>query len=170
MRYAVIYQSASGNTELIAEQIFQTIDSTDKILCDLNHMDTLPEADMYFLGFGIRYNSCSLKMLDLFEKLEDLNVKYAIFATCGFLPNERYKEKLKDNLDVWLPDTSECIDMFLCQGKVEPAQQDALINQIPVDEEKIRHMFQMGETHPDEEDFEKAEEFTRMVQKKAERG
>lgn len=166
MRYAVIYQSASGNTRDLAERIFQTIDSEDKVICDLDHMETLPEADMYFLGFGIRYNSCSLKILDLFEELT--NVKYAIFATCGFLPNERYKEKLMNNLDVWLPEPADFIDMFLCQGKVAPEQQDKLIAQIPVEEEKIQRMFQIGRTHPDEEDLKKAEEFTRKIQQEIE--
>ena len=162
MKYAVIYQSKSGNTRLLAERIYQTIDSKDKVIFDLEQESELPSADVYFIGFGIHNHSCSIELMDLFEKLE--GVRYALFITCGYTPTEQYKKTLKKNLAVWLPEDGQLLDMVICQGKVEEEQKKIMYRQMPDVEEKMRQMFQSGETHPDMEDLKSVEDFANNVQ------
>lgn len=165
MKYAVVYQSKSGNTRLIAEQIYNTLDTADKEIVDIDVTDEIPEADIYLVGFGIHSYSCSMDIADVFEQIE--GKKYALFVTCGYMPTEQYKEKLKKNLDVWLPDVGECMGMFLCQGNVEDDRRKIMISQMPSREKEIKQMFQMGSTHPDEEDLENAAEFAMKIQTEA---
>lgn len=162
MRYAVIYQSKSGNTRLLAEKIYQTIKSQNKVISDLEQLSEIPQADVYFIGFGVRNNSCSIEVINLLEKLE--NARYALFLTCGYMPTEQYKEALRKHLDVWLPETGTILDMLVCQGKVEWEQRDIMYRQMSEEEETLREMFYYGNNHPDEKDLESAERFVEKIQ------
>ena len=116
MKYAVIYRSRSGNTRLLAEEIYHALDvkEDDKAMVDLGETAEIPEADVYFIGFAVHNNLCSMKVLDCFEKIS--HGKFALFATCGYLPIEKYKANLEKYLDAWLPEEAEYLGMFLCQG------------------------------------------------------
>lgn len=161
MKYAVVYQSKTGNTKLLAQEIFNTIESQEKEICDIDGASEIPVADVYFVGFGIHNNSCSM---DIAEAMEHIGqAKIILFTTCGYTPTDKYKEKLVKNLEVWLPEDSEYIDMFLCQGKVEPDRKQIMISHMPHAEDKLKHMFNMGETHPDADDLNAVREFTRKV-------
>lgn len=163
MRYAVLYQSKSGNTKLLAEEIFNSIDSDEKVICDIDECDEIPAVDVYFVGFGIHNYSCSI---DIANCMENIGVsKLALFATCGYMPTEQYKEKLEDNLEVWLPETAEYLGMYLCQGKVEFDRREIMISKMPQAENKMREMFNQGCTHPDDEDLEAVSNFAKRVQR-----
>lgn len=166
MKYAVVYQSKSGNTRKIAREIYEAIDAEEKAICDIDSEDEIPEADFYFVGFGIRNGICGMDILDALEELPES--KLAFFATCGFLATEQYRESLEKSLDVWLPENAEYLGMFLCQGNVEQENRRKIIEKMPNQAEKIQKMFEMGTTHPDEDDFSKAYEFTKEMQHKVE--
>ena len=163
MRYVVAYQSKSGNTRLLAEEIFESIESEYKEIYDIDKDNELPEADVYFVGFGIHNNSCSM---DIAECMENIGVaKLALFVTCGYTPTEKYKEKLEKNLEVWLPENAEYLDMFLCQGNVEMDRRQIMVSQMSHAEDKMRQMFNVGCTHPDEKDLKDVNLFAKRIQK-----
>jgi len=151
MKVAVVYQSKSGNIRILAEELYDSLQGVEKEIIDIDETDYIPDADFYFIGFGIRNNSCGMDIAELFENMQD--IRYALFLNCGFLPTERYKEKLLNNMDVWLPEGSELVDTFLCQGRMEKHEQDIMISKIPQSEMQLRDMFAEGSTHPDEEDL-----------------
>lgn len=166
MKYAVIYQSKSGNTRLLAKEIYNSIDAEEKELCDIDEGGDIPEADMYFVGFGIHNNSCSMDIADCMENIG--TAKLALFVTCGYTPTDKYKEKLEKNLEVWLPEEAEYLGMFLCQGNVEADRRKIMIAQVPHAEEQIRQMFLQGGSHPDEDDLTFASNFAKRMQQRAE--
>lgn len=135
MKYAVIYQSKSGNTKMLGEEIFNALDSKKKEIYDIDEGKEIPDADVYFVGFGIHNNSCSMDIVDCMEGIG--MAKLALFSTCGYMPTDKYKEKLEKNLEVWLPEDAEYIDMFLCQGNVELDRRKIMISQMPHSEDKI---------------------------------
>ena len=47
MKYAVIYQSKSGNTRLIAEKIYGALNTEDKTIVDIDTEQDIPAADVY---------------------------------------------------------------------------------------------------------------------------
>ena len=166
MKYAVIYQSKSGNTKLLAEEIFSSIDSDEKVICDIDECDEVPVADVYFVGFGIHNYSCGI---DIANCMENIGIsKLALFATCGYVPTEQYKEKLEDNLEVWLPEDAKYLGMYLCQGKVEFDRREIMISKMPQAESAMCEMFNQGSSHPDNDDLDAVSSFAKSIQRIAE--
>lgn len=166
MRYAVIYQSKSGNTRMLAEEIYEALDTEDKEMVDLDVRAEIPMADVYFVGFGIHNQFCSMNILDAFEQITD--GKIALFATCGYLPTEQYQAKLENVFDPWIPDEAEYRGMLLCQGKVAQEQKNEMIGNMPNREKELNKMFKLGSDRPDREDLEAAAAFARKIQAEAE--
>lgn len=166
MKYAVIYQSKSGNTRKIAEEIYEALSTNEKEIYDIDSDKNMPEADIYFIGFGIHNNSCSMDIINCFDEIS--GSRFAIFATCGYVPTQQYKGKLERQLDVWMPEDADYLGMFLCQGNVERDRRTIMIGQMPSQEDKLRQMFEVGSSHPDEDDLSKAGEFAKGIQVKAE--
>lgn len=164
MKYAVIYQSESGNTRQVAEAVFEAIETEDKILFDIDTENGMPEADIYFVGFGVHNGNCSMDIVECLEKIED--ARFALFMTCGFTPSEKYKEKILSNLDVWFPETSELLGTFLCQGSVRELQKCTMINKMPEMRDKIEYMLKQGESHPDGHDLQAVSDFALEIQRK----
>lgn len=164
MKYAVIYRSRSGNTRLLAEEIYHALDvkEDDKAMVDLGETAEIPEADVYFIGFAVHNNLYSMKVLDCFEKI--FHGKFALFATCGYLPTEKYKANLEKYLDAWLPEEAEYLGMFLCQGKVDAECKTKMLEKMPDKENELHYMFDHGDTHPDGKDLDDAAEFAIKIQ------
>lgn len=51
MNYAVIYQPISGNTQKIANTIYESLTTQNKVIRDMDRDLELPNADVYFVGF-----------------------------------------------------------------------------------------------------------------------
>lgn len=166
MKYAVIYESRSGNTKKVAETIFEALQTEDKVMVDVHYETTIPQADFYFIGFGIRSGNCSITMVDVFEKLEGAD--YALFMTCGLVPSEKYEEKLLKSMNVWLPEEGKLIGTYLCQGKVEEMQQIAMKHKLFSKHEEMDAMFAQAALHPDEADLQDAAGFAQEIQRKLE--
>lgn len=115
---------------------------------------------------GVKVHSGLLDIIDYLESLP--SAKYAIFATCGYIPTEDYKKRLRGNLDVWFPDNGEYLGMFICQGKVERDRQNIMIGKMPTREAQLKKMFEEGRSHPDAEDLDAAANFAERIQEIAE--
>lgn len=166
MTYAIIYQSETGNTEEVAHEIFNSLSGKDKRIINLERETRLPKADVYFVGFGIYNGTCSMKVIDFLDEIEE--GKIALFATCGFTPGDQYKNTIEHNLEVWLPDDAEYLGMYLCQGMVMDEQRAAMKEKIPEAAEQMDRMFKQGTSHPDEEDLREAARFAQRIQKSLE--
>lgn len=162
MKYAVIYHSQTGNTKKIAEEIYQNIASPEKCICDMQQAQTVPEADVYFIGFGIRNGMCGIEAMNYLDKIK--GGKIALFATCGFYPAEAYRKQLEHNLMIWLPDHAEYLELFLCQGRVSDTHWQQVKNMIPQAPQQVEKMLMDGRSHPDPEDMTKAAQFTVHIQ------
>jgi flavodoxin len=155
MRYAVLYDSETGNTKEVAKRIYESIDSTDKRFIRIESENTMvPEADIYLVGFPIHQQTCSMKIVDVLEQIE--TGKIVLFATCGMRPTEKYQQKLEDSLMIWLSDDVEYLGMFLCQGKTTEEQKQVFYRANPEYREKLRTMLSEGDRHPDQQDIKDA--------------
>ena len=130
-------------------------------------MPIIPQADTYFVGFGIHNGFCSMEVLDTFDQIT--NGKFALFATCGYMPTEQYKANLEKHLDVWLPEEAEYLGMYLCQGNIEDDRRKIMIGQMPARERELKQMFKAGSSHPDQEDIEAVADFAIRIQKEVEK-
>jgi len=161
MRYAILYSSATGNTEYLAEKLYDYLSEYDIKLCNIDKCSEIPTADFYFVGFGIHNGNCSMAVVDAMEQIS--GAPYALFVTCGFIPTESYKEMLCQKLSVWAPDDSEFVDMFLSQGKVAEEAQKMMYEKHPDIETMLEEMFEKGEEHPNEEDINNLTTFAQHI-------
>jgi flavodoxin len=160
MEYAVLYYSESGNTEILAKEIYESIDSAEKQLINLQEEQDVPYADIYFVGFPIHQKNCGIKIVDALEQIEE--GKLVFFATCGLTPTDNYRQKLEDALSLWIPEEVEFLGMFLCQGSTTDAQKEIFYQSNPKYRDKLTEMFGEGDSHPNSSDREDAVEYIRQ--------
>lgn len=67
--FAVLYSSDSGNTEKIASTIFKVLPSNNSVLQKINQQVDVPQANMYFIGFGVHNETCGMNVLDVLEQI-----------------------------------------------------------------------------------------------------
>ena len=116
MKYQVVYESQSGNTEQLAKAIASCFPENQVNLVDINLQTPSKNADIYCIGFGVRHSLCSMRLIDF---LECLNKKTIIlFATCGMNPSESYHQVLERNLEPFLPENCDYRGFYLCQGAI----------------------------------------------------
>jgi flavodoxin len=157
MKYAVVYYSETGNTEMLAKQIYHLLDGQERILVNVAEQTEMPPADVYFAGFPIHQKNCSIKAVEALEQIE--TGKLMLFATCGLTPTENYRKKLEMALSVWISDDVDYMGMFLCQGKTTDIQKEKIYDITPAYRDKLEMMFHEGDNHPNREDLEKLAEY-----------
>lgn len=164
MKYAVLYESGSGNTETIAGEIFDAIKAApeNKLFIDLREAGGIPQADVYYVGFPVNSFNCSFRIMEVLDQLQGKTI--ALFATCGLKPTEKYKEKIESAMKAWIDDNTEYLGFFMCQGKVTPEQQQKMLQAQPDVAEALEQMFREGAQHPDAEDRKAAADFVKDTQ------
>jgi len=164
MKFAVIYDSETGNTKKVALEIYDTIGYRDKEIVNLSEDDEIPNADVYFVGFPVHQRNCGLKIIDCLEQIE--TGKVVLFATCGMLQTEAYREKLEAKFSIWISDDAEYLGLFLCQGETSIQQQKRFLETHPDISVVLSEMLVNGIGRPKKEDLEQVIRFTEQVLKK----
>ncbi len=161
MRYQIIYDSKTGNTRKLAEHIYEYLEGETRDIKTVAEFNGTEDADLYFVGFSTNRNSCSMDTADVLELLEEK--KIALFGTCGMGNTQEYYEKIRKNIDVWMPEDYEDCGFFMCQGRMndEIKERISIMSNKMTDEVKCKtwQMYDDGLTHPDEEDLKKLELF-----------
>ena len=163
MRYAVVYVSDTGNTKMIAEEIFVALPEGEKKIVDLKK-DAFPDADLYFIGFPVKYNYCSALITDILEYLNDKEL--AFFSTCGLSPTEEYKKMIFKNIQPWINESCTVRGYYLCQGKSVDSYKESLKYNDAVVRDAFERMVSAGDTHPDDRDLDSAFSFAENIIKR----
>ncbi len=165
LEYAVLYQSETGNTRQVAAEIFNAIPSDCKDLINLCECRQIPDAEVYFVGFGVQKGTCGRKVIDCLSQFS--NKKVVLFATCGAKPLEEYRKTVESNVAAWLEDDNEYLGMFMCQGKMlMEVRKKYEESQTPENMTHIKRMlenFDEAMLHPNTEDLNNVREFVLEV-------
>lgn len=159
MKYAVVYESNSMNTEQVAYAIYDALDVSpaQKIIVNLGEEDELPDAEMYYIGFPVSNFNCGFRIMECFDKIQGKSV--AVFATCGLMPTDKYKAKIESAIEVWIDEDTDYKGFYMCQGRTEAAQQQKMMMENPEAADAFERMFAEGEQHPDDDDLKAAADF-----------
>lgn len=167
LKYLVIYASETGNTRLVAEEVYNSlpVSKKEKRLVDVRTWHGEYDAETYLVGFWANRGSCSLEIIDLLSSLHNRNV--ALFGTCGMGAGDRYYDKLAQNARVWLSDTNHYLGHFFCQGKM-PIEIRRKYESCrgKCDDAKIDQMldyFDEAASHPNRQDFLHAHLFAEKI-------
>lgn len=163
MKYAVIYESATGNTEMLAKEIKSTL-GEEKCVCFGTPEEELQskaeDADLIFLGFWTDKGECSEKIRKYMETLHNRNV--FLFGTAGFGGSEQYFTQILNRVSAHLPEGNKVSGTYMCQGKMPQSvrkRYEAMQEKAPQDE-KIKMMienFDRAASHPDKTDLARLE-------------
>ena len=166
MNAAVVYSSASGNTERVAKAVADKLAAEGVVLA---YRGCVPQAgsaeeaeavsaDVVFAGFWTDKGTCAEDMAALLAKLDGKRV--FLFGTAGFGGSEQYFEQIAARVSQNLPATAKLLGSAMCQGQMGPgvkARYEAMLAQDPSNA-RIKAMIEnFGQAlgHPDEDDCER---------------
>ncbi len=170
MRYAILYDSHSGNTAHVAQIIRHTLPEDD-CLCfystieAFKHPEKFAEADLIFYGFWTDRLSCPEQSQKLLPQLPA--TKIALFGTAGFGEGEDYFKKIMDNAAQYLPQGATLTGTFMCTGKMPMSVQEQYLKLLhdPAIHEQAEAMlknYDMVKGHPDDTDLQAAAAFAKQ--------
>ena len=159
MKYAVVYESATGNTKMLAEEIKKALGDSECIyfgIAEGNIRSMTKDADIVFIGFWTDKGECSGKAAQYMGTLHDRNV--FLFGTAGFGGSQQYFSEIIKRVSGCLPEGNVLAGTYMCQGKMPESvrkRYEAMQKEAPQDE-KVKMMIENYDRaliHPDEEDL-----------------
>lgn len=164
MKIAIIYDSNTGNTEMLASAIREVLDDQDIVYFGRPEID-LPKADLYFIGSWTDRGDASKKVIEVLNGLHSKKIAY--FATAGF-KGEDYYERLFKRVGTHIPEDNVLLGHFYCQGKMPQATREryeAMIKANPDDKDlKISLAnFDAALSHPNEDDLTQVKDWALRI-------
>ncbi|MHC1749303.1 MAG: flavodoxin family protein BilS [Cellulosilyticaceae bacterium] len=165
MKYLVLYASLTGNTEKVAQAIYEALPE-EKVIKKIGSEVNINEYDLIFLGYWADKGTCDPKTKAIFEAIH--NKKIALFATMGASEHGDYGKNISNHVADILPKDNTIIGTFICQGKLAKElkpRYEALLEKNPKDEDVIKQLdnFEQSQSHPDEKDLEDAKTFAKSM-------
>lgn len=167
MKTQVLYQSRTGNTQKLAQAIFEEIPGNNKDIQVLSGQKDYDLGEIYFIGFWTDRGTASAEILDYLGSLQ--GKKIALFGTCGMGGSEEYYKKIEENVRVFIEEDNEYLGAYLCQGKMPMAVREKYTamknekNAAQIDA-MIRN-FDQALLHPDAKDLDGARMFVNRIYK-----
>ncbi len=166
--YLVLYASESGNTRLVADEIFTSIKSPKKKLVNIREWNGRFDARTYFVGYWANRGSCSLEIIDLLSSLHHKNV--ALFGTCGLGNTNAYYEQIAESGALWLAADNTYLGSYFCQGKMHDCIKDKyeMLRERCGDDkvEMLLANFETAKSHPNRDDLMRANMFVDEIETK----
>ncbi|MGI6070509.1 MAG: flavodoxin family protein BilS [Blautia sp.] len=163
--YSLVYNSQTGNTVLLAEQIKKLLPEEA-----WKHFGAPSpagaDADFIFAGFWTDKGDCPKDMADFLESLQNKTV--FLFGTAGFGGEEAYYQKILARVKKHLASSNQIAGTFMCQGKMPPAVRSRYVQMLeksPEDPHLVGMVanFDQALSHPDSDDMAKLTEAARAA-------
>lgn len=118
MSYCIVYSSRTGNTALLAQTIRDTLPASDCVYFGAPDAKALA-ADTIYAGFWTDKGTCDEQVAQFLQSLN--GQKVFLFGTAGFGGAPAYFEQILNRVRENLPETTELIGSYMCQGKMPAA-------------------------------------------------
>ena len=160
MNYAIVYDSRTGNTKMLAHVLALALPEEGRLAYGpLDSVDSavLADADRVYAGFWTNRGDCSDAMAHLLAGLESKDV--FLFGTAGFGADETYFAGVMARAIAHLPETAQVIGTFMCQGSMPPSVRERYERQAEANPAQAARMAQLIENfdealgHPNEDDL-----------------
>lgn len=159
-KYTIIYSSKTGNTEKLAETIYNTL-SHDK--CDYyGTIDNIRSelSNIIYIGFWTEKGNADSSTLKFLERLK--GKKIFLFGTAGYGESEKYFENIINNVKKNIDSSNTIIGEFMCQGKMSLSvrkRYESMMseNSSSLKVENLIKNFDKALSHPDKNDLKKLE-------------
>lgn len=163
MKALVSYYSESGNTEKLAQAIYEGIKGIEKNISPIGEIEKAADYDVIFVGFPVQASSVPGKA-EKFLKSILPGKKLALFVTHGSLRGGQLAVTALYHAMSLVPKVT-IIGTFGCRGQVEPKLIEALMSKPEHKAWAIEA--QSAAAHPDDADLEDGKEFAGLMIAKA---
>ncbi|MGL5001277.1 MAG: flavodoxin family protein [Cetobacterium sp.] len=163
---ALIYSSLTGNTKKVGLAIFDIIEG-EKAMFSVEDakLEIIKEYDRIIFGFWVDKGTADSRIRKLLGKTSGKEV--AFFGTLGAEPESDHGKKVYKRVTELCTKNNTLLGGFLSLGKVSEKLVERMgkfpINLIhPLTPERIARI-ENASTHPDKQDFEKAQNYFKMI-------
>ena len=163
MKILVTYVSETGNTEKLAQAIFDGITGTDKYIVPLSKVDRTDLYDVFYVGFPVQGGSVP-KQAEAFLKQIPEGKMAAVFATHGSMRGGQLAITAFHHA-MTLASQTKIIGTFGCRGQVKPELLESLMDKAAYRGWALEAQSAAG--HPDAADLEDAKTFAQNMANKA---
>ena len=157
MKYAIVFSSQTGNTQMLAEKIRAALPAENCLYFGKPDAAALA-ADRIYAGFWTNQGTCDAKAADFLKSISKGEVY--LFGTAGFGGMQSYFDKILQRTAENLCSDVSLIGSFMCQGKMPMSvrrryekMQNSGDSRIPNVQGLIDN-FDRALTHPDPEDLD----------------
>ena len=163
MKTLVTYDSESGNTEKLANAIYEALTGIDSEIEKINEGNTYEDYDIIFVGFPVHSSSVPANVENCIKRIPEGKM-IAFFATHGSLRGGPLAISAFYYATTLAP-KAIIIGTFGCRGEVKASLLEKL-------SAKPQYKFwaleaQSAEGHPDDADLQDAKEFAKSMLLKA---
>ncbi|MDO5717224.1 MAG: flavodoxin family protein [Tissierellia bacterium] len=164
MKFAIVFDSNTGNTKMIAEAIKEELSEEDVLY--FGKPGEVADADVYIVGSWTEKGMCTPKIGTFLESLRQK--KIALFGTAGYGGSEDYYASLVERIKGHLDESNVFLGWFYCQGKMPMAvrsRYEKMMTEHPEDRKLQVSLdnFDAALSHPDGEDLVKAKKWIRGI-------
>ena len=155
MNYSIVYSSKTGNTQLLAKTIQNTL-SNENCIYFGEPSDHALDADLIFIGFWTDKGSCNEEIKFFLKTLQNKSV--FLFGTAGFGGDPSYFDKILHSVKKNISSDNHIKGTYMCQGKMPASVKERYVkmSNLPVPVPNIKKMidnFDQALSHPDEKDL-----------------
>lgn len=147
MKKAIVYSSATGNTELLAEAIKNSLN--EEVYCGKPDDSTL-DSDYIYVGFWAQAFTCCNPIAEYLAKLE--NKKIFLFGTAGYNDTPEYFQSILEAAKKNISASNEIVGEYMCMGKVSASKQEAIKKMDMAKFESMKADIDKSQSHPSEAD------------------
>ena len=147
MSYSIICSSKTGNTEKLAQRAREVLGEKDEC--------PVADADLVLLGSWTDKGGLDPALAEALPQLAGKRV--FLFGTCGFGGSQAYYDRVLDRFAAALPEGTEVMGRFMCQGQMPLAVRERYVrmsNQDPARFEPMIENFDRALGHPDAADLD----------------
>lgn len=171
MKIAIVFQSATGNTAMVARAIQEKL--SDREIVWYGEPGEKIEADLYFAGSWTDKGTCTPGMAAFLKNLRGKTVAY--FATAGFGGSPEYYAALFERVKTEVPEENRLTEPFFCQGKMPGTVRERYVRQLsehPDDAGAKAGIdnFDRALLHPDGADLQAAAVWAAVIAESCEKG
>ena len=163
MKYSIIYNSRTGNTNLLAENLKNTLPENNCVYYGEVDEKAL-EADLIFVGFGTYKGDCDESLSELLKKVN--NKQVFLFGTAGFGKSQSYFDQIISRVKRHINDSNTVVGSYMCQGKMPMSvrnRYESMLDKEPVKMKEMIENFDEALNHPNEEDIIKLKEAVSQI-------
>ena len=153
MKYSIIYNSRTGNTNLLAENLKNSLPENNCVYYGEVDEKAL-EADLIFVGFGTYKGDCDESLSELLKQIN--NKQVFLFGTAGFGKSQSYFDQIISRVKRHINDSNTVVGSYMCQGKMPMSVRSRYESMLDKEPERMREMienFDEALSHPNSDDF-----------------